>query len=444
VIIVGAGAAGMAAAIQLAQADVPTVVLEARDRIGGRIFTQVDPVCGVPVELGAEFIHGFAPEIWEPLQSSAATITEVEGQSWCVEGGNLTKCDLFSRVDSILESMDDSLPDGSFLAYLDRKFPNSSHDPKLEQAKRRAIQYVSGFNAADPGLVGVHWLSAGIRAEQKRQGHRAFRSGNGYADLVNWFQRQISQLNVRIQMETAVDNISWKRGCVKLTARGKNGPSSFRASQVLITLPISLLKTSRTSGSVEFTPSLPAEKIECLDKLEMGKVIRITLRFRHRFWEAISGQASESKKKTLSDMSFLFSENETFPTWWTRMPHREPLITGWAPFRAAEFLSHRQPSFMTSRALMTLSELLGVSVRSLEGELEAAYVHDWQADPFSLGAYSYGKVGADGAQEELARPIENTLFFAGEATDTSGNNGTVHGAIASGHRAAAQIIKTLL
>ena len=180
-------------------------MLEARDRIGGRIFTQVDPVCGVPVELGAEFIQGFAPEIWEPLQSSAATITEVEGRSWCVEDGNLAKCDLFSQVDSILESMDDSLPDESFLAYLDRKFPNSSQDPKLERAKRRAIQYVSGFNAADPGLVGVYWLSAGIRAEQQRQGHRAFRSENGYADLLNSFQRQIRRLNVRIQADQPIE-----------------------------------------------------------------------------------------------------------------------------------------------------------------------------------------------------------------------------------------------
>ena len=72
--------------------------------------------------------------------------------------------------------------------------------------------------------------------------------------------------------------------------------------------------------------------------------------------------------------------------------------------------------------------------------LEAEYIHDWQSDPFSRGAYSYGKVGADGAQEALASPVENTLFFAGEATDTGGHNGTVHGAVASGVRAAREIL----
>ena len=77
----------------------------------------------------------------------------------------------------------------------------------------------------------------------------------------------------------------------------------------------------------------------------------------------------------------------------------------------------------------------------LESCLEAASFHDWQSDPFSRGAYSYAKVGADGAQKALGAPVENTLFFAGEATDTSGHNGTVNGAIASGYRAAAEIIR---
>lgn len=86
-----------------------------------------------------------------------------------------------------------------------------------------------------------------------------------------------------------------------------------------------------------------------------------------------------------------------------------------------------------------LPRLLGVE--NLEDRLEAAYVHDWQSDPFSRGAYSYAKVGAGGAQARLAAPVENTLFFAGEATDTSGYNGTVHGAVASGYRAAEEIVR---
>src|SRR5262249_26048422 len=140
--------------------------------------------------------------------------------------------------------------------------------------------------------------------------------------------------------------------------------------------------------------------------------------------------------------SFLFSQDDWFPTWWTTMPMKAPLITAWAPFRSAQKLSRSAPSLIVERSLETLSELLAVEVKDLENWLEDAYFHDWQSDPFSRGAYSYGKVGSDGAHTALAAPLENTLFFAGEATDTSGNNGTVHGAIASGYRATAQILRS--
>lgn len=142
-------------------------------------------------------------------------------------------------------------------------------------------------------------------------------------------------------------------------------------------------------------------------------------------------------------MSFLFSHDEWFPTWWTALPAELPIITGWAPFRCAEKLSGRSRDYVVQRSLKTLSSLLHVKPHQLESLLDAAYFHDWQSDPFSRGAYSYGKVGSDGAQEALASPLQGTLFFAGEATDTSGHNGTVHGAIASGQRAAREILHSV-
>jgi monoamine oxidase len=170
----------------------------------------------------------------------------------------------------------------------------------------------------------------------------------------------------------------------------------------------------------------------------MGKVIRITLRFHHRFWNYLSPSGAHAS--TLAKMSFLFSEDEWFPTWWTTMPNELPFIIGWAPFHCAEKLSGQSHSFVVERALLTLSTPMKVRIGELRSLLDAAYFHDWQSDPFSRGAYSYAKVGSDGAQKILGAPIEHTLFFAGEATDTTGNNGTVHGAMASGHRAAQEIL----
>jgi len=436
VIVIGAGAAGMAAAVDLGKAGLSLLILEARDRIGGRIFTQRDPVLDVPIELGAEFIHGKPKEIWDPLQKRNVPITEVNGDNWCATEGQLSPCDFFSEVDELLEQMDDRSADESFLDFLQRRFPNTKGNPTQEEAKRWAIGYVSGFNAADPRLAGVHWLVKGMRAEEEIEGDRAFRCTNGYADLVEILRHQLAEAQVSIQTETVVEQIRWRRDEVQVMARAPRGALSLTAPRVLVTLPLAVLQISPgMAGAVEFVPALPQQKIEAMNKLEMGKVIRIVLRFRERFWKNIS----PVKSKTLSEMSFLLSHDEWFPTWWMRMPETLPIITGWAPFRAAERLSGKSRKFVVERSLETLGRLLGLSVQDLARRLEATYLHDWQSDPFSRGAYSYGKVGADGAPEELGWPVEDALFFAGEATDVSGNNGTVHGAIASGRRAAAEI-----
>ncbi len=441
VIVIGAGMAGLAAACELARAGVAVTVLEARERLGGRVFTQHDPALSTPIELGAEFIHGRPSEILRPLAEAKASITEVDGDSWCVTRQHLSPCDFTSEVDSILDQMDDSSPDESFQAFLDRRFPN----PKTEQqreARQRAVSYVSGFNAADPALVGVHWLVQEMRAEERSEGDRSFRSANGYDDLLNVFRRQIQHYDVAVHTETVVETVQWKAGEVKVVARGQNGPSLFEAPRILVTLSVSLLKASGgEAGVVQFVPALPQRKTEALDHIEMGKVIRIVLRFREHFWETIVPPGG--KNKNLSNLSFLFSQDEWFPTWWTAMPERSPIITGWAPFRCGERLSGQSESFVVERSLQTLSGLLGVSLRELQGLLEKAYVHDWQSDPFSRGAYSYGKVGAVRAQRELGTPVDNTLFFAGEATDTAGHTGTVHGAIATGGRAAREILQAI-
>ena len=440
ILIIGGGIAGLAAASKLGRAGLRVLVLEARDRIGGRIFTQQIPGCDIPIELGAEFIHGLAPEIWEPLQERGTEINEVDGENWCVSNHRLSPCRFFSQVDSILNKMDDSSLDESFLAFLERCFPNPTNDPELQEAKQRALGYVSGFNAADPGLVGVHWLVRGMRAEESIEGDRAFRSKNGYADLLDVFQQRIGECNGTVRTGTVVESVTWKAGHVEVTAHSPDSRSVFTSTHILITLPLAVLRAPVGElGAVQFNPALPERKLESLDKLEMGTVIRISLRFRHRFWDAIS--PSSDSKKTLSNMSFLFSQDERFPTWWTTMPHKSSMITGWAPFRSAEQLSGSNHSLVVQQSLQTLDGLMGVNWQKLESWLEGAYFHDWQSDPFSRGAYSYGKVGANEAQGVLAAPIEDTLFFAGEASDTSGHNGTVHGAIASGYRAALEILQ---
>jgi monoamine oxidase len=439
VIVIGAGVAGLSAACELASRGVAVSMFEARDRIGGRVFTQRDAKLDVPIELGAEFIHGRPRQIWQPLQKAKIAIQEVVGDNWCVFDRGLMECGFFSQVEAILEKMDDSRPDESFVDFLKRSFRQIT-DSATETAKRRALGYVTGYNAADPALVSVHWLVREMRAEEKIDGDRVFRSANGYADLLGLFRKQVEGLDVVIHTETTIDKVEWTPGRVTVAAHDGGASKEFFASRVLVTVPLAVLQAPAGAvGAIQFVPDLPREKLVALDTLEMGKVIRIVLRFRQRFWEKISPVSNV--KKNLGSMSFLFSEDEWFPTWWTAMPENTPIITGWAPFRCAERLSGREADFVVEKSLQTLSKLLGVHIRELQDTFEQSYFHDWQNDPYSRGAYSYAKVGAEGAAEALGAPMENTLFFAGEATDASGNTGTVHGAIASGHRAALEILR---
>jgi monoamine oxidase len=441
VIVVGAGAAGLAASTQLARSGLSVTILEARDRIGGRMFMHRDLVFQFPIAMGAEFIHGLPPEIWEPLRARHVLTKEVKGDLWCFQNGELCTCDFFSEVDDILKKMDADSPDESFLSFLHRCFPESNGNPKLSEALRHAVAYVKGFNAADPNRVGVHWLVQGMEAEEKIQGDRSFRSEHGYEDLLDYFRQEIEETGVVVQNNTVVEAATWSPGRVEIEVRIDKEAQKFSASHLLLTLPLGVMKATAGEGAVRIDPPLPRTKREALQKLEMGKVIRIVLRFRKRFWDTISPPTQPSKD--LSAMSFLLSDDEWFPTWWTTMPDKLPIITGWAPFDCAARLSGQTRSFVIEHALQTLGNLLNVKPQKLASLLEAAYFHDWQNDPFSLGAYSYGAVGSDGAQEALARPLENTLFFAGEATDTGGHNGTVHGAIASGRRAAKEILATI-
>jgi len=439
VVVIGAGVAGLAAAVQLGGAGLSVSILEARDRIGGRIFTQRELGLETPVELGAEFIHGKPAEIWDLLTQSNVSISEVEGDNWCSTNGVPCPCGFFDLVDKILKKMDGSGADESFQDFLDRCWRNPTGDPKLEEARQRALAYVTGFNAADPGLVGAHWLVQGMRAEEQIEGDRAFRAAGGYASLVELFEQAANLAGVAINTGAVVEAVRWKAGFAEVAGQRAGVPFVISAPRVLVTLPLAVLQaTPGQLGAVEFSPALPQQKLEALHKLEMGKVIRVVFRFRRRFWDELS--PADAHGKTLSRMSFLFSDDDWFPTWWTTMPDRPPAITAWAPFRAAERLSGKDRAFVIQQGLRSLGRILGLSLRILKTEFEAAYFHDWQSDPFSRGAYSYGKVGSDGAAQALGKPAANTLFFAGEATDTSGNTGTVHGAIASGRRAAMEIL----
>jgi monoamine oxidase len=204
---------------------------------------------------------------------------------------------------------------------------------------------------------------------------------------------------------------------------------SVQAAQAIITLPLGVLQ----ANSVLFDP-MPRDVERQWQCLAMGQANRISLIFDRDFW---SDRAA--------DLSFLFTEDRTFPTWWTSAPESLPIITAWAAgastFQRSQALRERGPVALRTATLQSLSAIFSISSSDLRKWLREVHHHDWFGDELSCGAYSYVPVGALDAARLMSAPIDDTLYFAGEHTDMEDQWGTVHGALASGSRAARQVLR---
>jgi monoamine oxidase len=161
-----------------------------------------------------------------------------------------------------------------------------------------------------------------------------------------------------------------------------------------------------------------------------------------RFWAA-EGFADRTGRQELDTLSFLHTPDGDFRVWWTAYPVRAPLLVAWAGGPRARALAGLTRAEIERRACAALARHTGLTARRIRAMVRRTWMHDWQQDPFARGAYSYPLVGGVDAPAVLARPVTRTIFFAGEATDVEGATGTVHGAIASGRRAARQVQRAL-
>jgi len=412
--------AGLAAAGELSSAGTRVLLLEARNRLGGRIHTIQDPHTGIAIELGAEFVHGRAPEIFGVVSANGLRADEIEGDAWCLSGGTPRLCDFFGEVEALLSRMDAGRPDQSFASYL-------SSQQASEEAKRWATGYIEGFHAANVDEVSIHSIIKGDRADEEIDGERQFRIAGGYGVLVEALYNRVDQERSDVRLNTEVKVVHWRDG--EVTAYVNEG-EAIRARCALITVPLGVLQ----AGAITFVPPLTSKQ-ESLSRLGMGGVKRVTLVLRERLWETSSSE--------LRRMSFLFSQHETFPTWWTLWPNPAPVITAWVPPRSAQWCAGLPEESIRREAVQALAGMLRLDAAKVDAAVVACYTYDWVSDPFSLGAYSWVKVGGGDAEKQLAEPVANTIFFAGEATNYDGHNGTVHGAIATGSRAAREILRAL-
>ena len=400
VIVIGAGAAGLAAADALLRAGRSVLVLEARERVGGRCFTHRMAGLEIPVELGAEFIHGEARVTFSLLKRAGLRAVDSVREQRYLANGRLRKVNAFTEAQRAIDKVE--LPeDISFERLLSRtRLP--------AKTKSFARMMVQGFDAADPRRVSARsiveeWGGGSLGASQPRP-------EGGYGALMDWLAASIVRRGAELRLGAEVKRIGYRRGRVAVAGSFLGERFAVRAPRAIVTLPLGTLR------------GFP-EKRAAMRKLASGPVIRVAMRFRQAFWE-----------KRAPGVAFFHSPNAPFPTFWTPLPMRAPLLTAWAGGPKAARLGGSSTRFLVAQALASVRSVFGAI-----GKLEAAYVQDWQRDPYSRGGYSYVLVNGEGAREELAAPIGDTVFFAGEATDSE-EAGTVAGALRSGIRAARQAL----
>ncbi|WP_162852630.1 flavin monoamine oxidase family protein [Dinghuibacter silviterrae] len=385
--IIGAGASGLMAARHLTTLGIPVRVLEARDRIGGRICT-VSEGFSFPVEHGAEFVHGDLPLTRSLLRSAGIPMVPAGGRMVRSSSGRWVSSDMFDweRVLGAMLSLSSDMP---LVDFLDRHFASDA-------ATYNAVRgFAEGYDLADIRFVSTLALAR----EWSREEGAQHRIRGGYGALIGFLAASVPSIHTGIP----VGSISWSQG--QVSAGG------FSGDAVLVTVPLGVLQ----AGAIDFSPALPAY-LAASRALGYGTVTKILLEFERPFW-----------KDAVPGAGFILSD-QPVPTWWTQAPFDTPLLTGW--WRG----SH--PGV----------DVVGLSLQSLSGifgalpPLRASRVDDWQLDPFSLGAYSYPRVGESPHRALLNTPVSDTVFFAGEGLyDGDDTPGTVEAALCSGLAAAEKI-----
>ena len=421
VLVLGAGVAGLKAGRDLRDAGLRVVVLEARDRVGGRVWTDRD-LAEHAVELGAEFVHGDRADTWGPIRrlglatrlwpKLAESLVQLEdGRVVTMRAARAADPDFDATRAMALPAVTPG-PYEDLDAYLRRV------GWKADQRRhvRRAFANAAGD---DPHRLSAAAIVDGLATDDAGEGDH--RLPDGYDAL----PRALADgLDVRlVQAATRVAAGPDGVEVDTVPASAPRGPATrWRARVAVVALPLGVLQ----SGTVTFDPSLDALKGDALAGLRMGPVIKLVYRLTAPPFEPEAGVEAVYARGTP-------------PMWWTSSPPGAgtPIWTGFVSGAGAADLLRLEPETALRRALAALEEAAGRPLAFARGRVVA-----WPDDPWARGGYSHVVPGHHGARERLAAPTP-PLYWAGEATAPEGCAATVHGALRSGARAAREVLAAL-
>jgi monoamine oxidase len=350
-IIIGAGAAGLAAARELNAARKNFLVLEARDRIGGRVLTTIDPHTALPIELGAEFIHGEAKQTMRLLDDARLTTVPVLGSHYRADRNNIEPVgDMFKRISHVFRRMKDDRPeDRSFQEFLNDK-PGGF---RLREERELAAAFVRGFHAADTWFISERALAEMGNPASGAQ--KAARALDGYTALIDLLADENES---RIRLKQHVHQVVWENGNVQVaTSDGE----MVNARSIIVTIPLPHLQ----HRSINFVPDVP-RITKAADLLVMGHVVRVVVVLRERIWE---------DKRGLEDVAYIHTPRRAFNVWWTQHPLRAPIVTGWAGGPPAAALASLGAAEVEDTTLRELSATLQIRRARLEAAIQSVHYH---------------------------------------------------------------------
>jgi monoamine oxidase len=407
IVVIGAGAAGLMAARELARAGKRVTILEARDRCGGRIHPLPSAEFGYPAEGGAEFVHGEAPVTHGLLREAGLSLLPIQGTQWTVKDGKFSREQSQDPREAQLHKALQELKDDLTVAeFLRRHFAGTKYD-RLRHSIERMVE---GYDAADPERASTlalrdEWMDGGRRTQARIAG--------GYGALVEFLTAECCNHGVAIHLGSAVSAIEASNG--RGVVRCANG-DAHECDAVVLTVPLPLLKKI-------VLPPADRERAAAAAHIGFGNVIKILLRFETRWWV--------DKATDLADLTFLLSDAR-IPVWWTQHPAELPALTGWFGGPKTEAMANLGEHELIEAGLASLAEIFGCDQEELMRNLVAARAINWAHDPLAGGAYSYAMPETRAAQAVLSRIDGGAVFFSGEALYRGRDMGTVEAALASG------------
>jgi monoamine oxidase len=413
IIIVGAGAAGCMAALELLRRNRKVLLLEASKRVGGRIHTIPGSNDSPPMEAGAEFVHGNLPHTQSLLRKYGIELEETGGRMVRIENGKLQKERGFAKGwDSMLHAMQRLEKDLVFSDFLQTYF-GKAEDRELRQT---AIRFAEGFDVADTAKASTKALFREWSADWEQ-----FRVKGGYQAMIDAMVRDCDSSGAHIMKSCPVSRISWEKGHVRATTiHGQE----WSGSKILLTVPIGVLTRGTATGNgISFHPALP-EKMKAASHIGYGNVIKILLDFNKPFWNELA-----------PGTGFIITD-QVIPTWWTQLPEKNGVLTGWIGGPKAGTLSGKTESMILTVSLHSLAAAFGKDYQTIRSFLKNGQVFIWENDPYALGGYSFSMVETAAARQIMNMPVEQTVYFAGEGVYEGEPQGTVESALASGSQVA--------